>query len=183
MNRGPYVPSPPAEVDAVGEGDRWTLVFVRELAHSPERVWAALTEPEQLREWSPFDAPRDLGSVGVATLTMSGGDDSEQLPAVVRRADRPTVLEYTWGEDLLRWDLSATPSGTRLMLRHTVAGGEWVPRTAAGWHICLDVAERFLDGEPVGRIVGDDARQHGWDDLHDVYAERLGLEGAGWPQG
>ena len=157
MNRRPFVPSPPAEVDAVADGDRWTLVFVRDLAHPPEKVWAALTDPAQLREWSPFRSDRDLGAVGEATLTMSGGDDSEQLPAVVQRAEKPTVLEYTWGDDLLRWDLSATDSGTRLMLRHTVAGREWVPKTAAGWHICLDVAERLLDGDPVGPIVGEGA--------------------------
>ena len=183
MNRRPFVPSPPAEVDAVAEGDRWTLVFVRELAHPPEKIWAALTEPTQLSEWAPFRSDRDLGSVGEATLTMSGGDDSEQLPAVVRRAEKPTLLEYTWGDALLRWDLAATDSGTRVMLRHTVANPDWVPKTAAGWHICLDVAERLLDGDPVGPIVGEDAKRHGWEELHDTYAQRLGIESTGWPAG
>ena len=45
---------------------------------------------------------------------------------------------------------------------------------AAGWHLCLDVAERLLDGQPLEPIRGDDARNYGWERLHDAYAERLG---------
>ena len=33
-----------------------TLVLVRDLPHPPAKVWRALTEPEHLREWAPFDA-------------------------------------------------------------------------------------------------------------------------------
>jgi uncharacterized protein YndB with AHSA1/START domain len=181
MNRSTFVPGPLAEVECVAGEDGWTLVFVRDLSHPPERVWAALTDPTQLREWSPFTADRDLGRTGDATLTMIDGEVTEDLPALVGRAERPTALEYSWGTDLLRWELMAAESGTRLTLRHTVQDPEWVPKVAAGWHICLDVAERFLDGNPVGAIVGENARNYGWDELHDAYAEMLGITGTGWP--
>ena len=69
------------------------------------------------------------------------------------------------------------------MLQHTVANCDWVPKTAAGWHICLDVTERLLDDDPVGPIVGEDAKHHGWEELHDTYAQRLGIESTGWPDG
>jgi hypothetical protein len=72
---------PIAEVDCCPEGDRWTLIFVRTFRHSPERVWAALTDPDQLRKWAPFDADRDLGRVGDATLTMVDRDIRQDLPA------------------------------------------------------------------------------------------------------
>src|SRR5262249_31154598 len=45
-------------------GEKWTLVLVKDLRHSPEKVWQALTAPAQLREWAPFDADRSLGAVG-----------------------------------------------------------------------------------------------------------------------
>ena len=48
-----------------------------------------------------------------------------------------------------------------------------VPKVAAGWHICLVVAERLLDGHPIGPIVGENAMRFGWQALHDAYAERL----------
>jgi uncharacterized protein YndB with AHSA1/START domain len=169
-----FEPSAPAEVERRADGDRWTLVFVRVLRHAPERVWAALTEPAQLGAWAPFTADRDLGRTGNATLTMIDGDVTEDLPASVRRAEPPTLLEYTWGTDLVRWRLEPVDAGTRLTLEHTLHDRDWVPKVAAGWHLCLDVAERLLDGDPVGPIRGEDAKNHGWDRLRDAYAEGLG---------
>jgi uncharacterized protein YndB with AHSA1/START domain len=183
MNRSTFAPSPLADVESLAEEDGWTLVFVRDLRHPPEKVWAALTEPAQLREWAPFTADRNLGEVGDATLTMTDGESHEDLPAVIIRADSPEVLEYTWGGDRLAWKLAATPSGTRLTLRHTVEDRELVPKVSAGWHICLDVAERLLDGNPVGPIVGEEAMNHGWQELHDAYAEKLGIAEGGQPSG
>ena len=181
MNRDTFDPGPLSEVDCqVGDGG-WTLVFVRSLPHPPETVWVALTEPSQLREWAPYTADRNLGEVGDATLTMVDGDVAEDIAASVIRAEPPTLLEHTLGTDLLRWELDAIPSGTRLVLRHTVKDRDWVPKVAAGWHLCLVVAERLLDGRPIGPVRGTDARNHGWDDLHDAYAEKLGITGSGWP--
>jgi uncharacterized protein YndB with AHSA1/START domain len=170
-----FDPGPLAEVQYRPEGDRWTLVFVRTLRHPPERVWEALTEPDRLREWAPYDADRNLDGLGQATLTMVDGDTREELDAEVTRADRPTLLEYSWGGDNLRWELSSEGSGTRLTLRHTVADRDLGPKVAAGWHLCIEVAARRLDGEPVGPIRGQDAMSYGWQELHDTYAERLQL--------
>lgn len=168
-----FRPSPVGDAQVHEEDGRWTLVFVRQLAHEPQRVWRALTDPRELGEWSPFDADRDLGHAGPATLTMAGGDGSERSAITVRRADPPSLLEYTWDEDVLRWELEPAASGTRLTLRHTVADKDWLARVAGGWHICLDVAERMLAGEPVGRIVGEEAKSYGWEDLHTAYAARF----------
>jgi uncharacterized protein YndB with AHSA1/START domain len=175
MTRSTYQPGPLSEVDAHAREDQWTLVFVRTLRHPPEKVWAALTEPAQLAEWAPFTGDRDLGSGGDTTLTMIDGEVAEPLPASVTRAEPPTLLEYTWGTDLVRWQLAAVEGGTRLTLQHTLKDRDWIPKVAAGWHICLDVAEYLLDGDPVGPIRGSDARNYGWDELNEAYAEKLGI--------
>jgi uncharacterized protein YndB with AHSA1/START domain len=182
MNRATFTPSALAEASYRADADRWTLTFVRELRHSPEQVWAALTDPEQVGQWAPYTADRDLGTVGDATLTMIDGDVAQDVAASVVRAERPRLLEYSWGTDLLRWELAATESGTRLTLQHTVRERDWVPKVAAGWHLCLDVGELLLDGEPIGPIRGSDARNYGWEDLHDAYARKLGIAGTGWPE-
>jgi uncharacterized protein YndB with AHSA1/START domain len=150
-----------------------TLVLVRDLRHPPEQVWAALTEPERLAAWSPYTADRNLGTPGGATLTMIDGETETKLPAEVRRAEPPVLLEYTLGTDLLRWELAATGAGTRLTLRHTVESSDWLPKVAAGWHLCLVVAEHLLDGRPTAPIRGEDARNYGWDQLNDAYAAVL----------
>jgi uncharacterized protein YndB with AHSA1/START domain len=173
---GSFRPSPLAEATAREADGRWTLVFVREFAHPPEAVWAALTDPAELREWAPFDAPRSLADLGPVTLVMAGGDETEQSSAEVRRADAPRLLEYTWDRDLLRWELTPTPSGTRLTLSHTVTDRSWLAKVTAGWHICLDVAARWLDGAPIGRIVANDAKKVGWEPLNAAYAARFGVE-------
>jgi uncharacterized protein YndB with AHSA1/START domain len=173
MPRDSFRPSPPAEVRAAPAAGAATLVLVRDLRHPPEAVWAALTGPARLREWAPFLADRDLGSPGAAVLTMVDGETTEDLPATVRRAEPPHLLEYTWGDDLLRWELTPTATGTRLTLRHTVTERGIAPMVAAGWHICLDVAEHLLDGDPVGPIRGAEAKEFGWDDLRAAYDERL----------
>jgi uncharacterized protein YndB with AHSA1/START domain len=164
------------------DGARPTLVFVRYFQHPPARVWAALTDPELLRQWAPFEASRDLATPGPATLRMTDGHDTEEFAANVTRVEPPSLLEYTWGDDLLQWELAPDGTGTRLTLRHTVDNSEWVPRTAAGWHLCLVVADRLLDGTPIGPIVGREAKKYGWEGLHDAYAKKLGIEGKGWPE-
>jgi len=166
---------PLADVAADPADGGWTLVFVRDLRHAPPRVWAALTEPDQLRAWAPAVPDRSLARPGPATLTMLDGDRPHgSTPAVVLRAEPPRLLEYSWGDDLLRWELDPAGEGTRLTLRHRVADRDLVAKAAAGWHLCLDVAERLLDGRPVPPIRGADARNHGWDELSLAYAAKLG---------
>jgi hypothetical protein len=94
----------------------------------------------------------------------------------VRVVDAPARLEYTWGDDVIAWELSPVRAGTRLTLRHTVQGKDWMPKVAAGWHLCLVVADHVIAGERVQPIVGEDAMRFGWQRLHDQYASLLGVE-------
>ena len=70
--RTQYSPGPATGAEVRKAGDRWTLVLVRELHHPPAKVWKALTEPEQLREWAPFDADRKLDTTGPVKLSTVG---------------------------------------------------------------------------------------------------------------
>ena len=158
------------------DGARWTLVFVRELKHEPRKVWRAITDPSELKAWAPFDANRDLGATGPVQLTMAG-PQPEAMAGTVRRAEMPRLLEYTWGEDVLRWEIEPIPGGSRLTLHHTVEDRSWLAKVSAGWHICIDVLERALDGRPVGRIVADAAHEVGWDKLNAQYSKQFGLDG------
>ncbi|HEY5195841.1 MAG TPA: SRPBCC family protein [Solirubrobacteraceae bacterium] len=169
-----FDPGPLAEVTAHQDGDRWTVVFVRDLKHPPAAVWTALTDPEQLARWAPYTAGRNLGATGPATLTMLDADGPGELPpAEVTRADPHVLLEYDWGGDRLRWELAPTAGGTRLRLSHTVASRDLVSKVAAGWHLCILVADRLLDGAPIGPIRGQDAMNYGWGDLEAAYADEL----------
>ena len=176
MDPTTFDPGPLAEVSSEQHDDgTWTVTFVRELAHDPEHVWNALVRADELPRWAPFEPDRDLDTTGAATLTMVDGDLREAMTSEVRVVEPHARLEYTWGDDVLAWALSPTATGTRLTLRHTVRGKDWMPKVAAGWHLCLVVADRVLAGDAVEPIVGTDAMRYGWQDLHDAYASRLGV--------
>jgi len=168
-----YTPGPATGAQVQKDGEKWTLILVRELRHSPEKVWQALTDPAHLREWAPFDADRNLAAVGRLKLTWVG---ARQVPEIsVTRADAPRVLEY--GD--LRWELEPSGSGTRLTLWHSI-DRRFISWGAAGWHICLDVLDRLLSGTPVGRVVGSDAMKFEWQRLNAEYAKQFGVKPPVW---
>ena len=171
-----YTPGAATGASIRKDGDRWTLVLVRDLRHPPETVWNALTDPAELREWAPFDADRNLGATGTAKLTTVGAPQLHVTETEIRRADAPRLLELTWGGQELRWELEPIAGGTRLTLWHNI-DRRFIAMGAAGWHICFDVLARKLDGEPIGRTVGPAAMQvEGWQRLHGEYIRQF--EGA-----
>src|SRR5512140_3742704 len=92
-DREQYTPGPASGAQVKKEGEKWTLILTRQLRHSPEKVWQALTDPAQLREWAPFDVDRNMGTAGSAVkLTWVGSPTP--IETKVTRADAPKLLEY-----------------------------------------------------------------------------------------
>ena len=174
-DREPYAPGPASGAQVRKDGDKWTLIVVRELRYSPDKVWQALTDPAQLREWAPFDVDGSLGTVGTVKLTWVG--TPTPLETRVTRADAPRVLEY----NDTRWELEAFGGGTRLTLWHNI-DRRFISWGAAGWHISFDVLEGLLAGYLIGRIVGAEAMKFGgWQGLNAEYAKQFGIETPNWP--
>jgi uncharacterized protein YndB with AHSA1/START domain len=174
-----YEPGPASGAQIQKDGEKWTLILVRELRHSPEKVWQALTDPAHLREWAPFEADGSLGTAGATVnLTTVGAPTSQAVSETrVTRADAPRVLEYNYGDHDIRWELEAIAGGTRLTLWHDIDRG-FIAWGAAGWHICLDVLDRLLSGAPIGRIVGTESVKFGWQRLTTEYAKQFGIKTA-----
>ncbi len=96
-NREQYTPGPASGAQIRKAGEKWTLMLVRELRHSPEKVWQALTDPAHLREWAPFEADGSLATVGTTVkLTTVGAPTPQVSETTVTRADAPKVLECNW---------------------------------------------------------------------------------------
>jgi uncharacterized protein YndB with AHSA1/START domain len=175
-SREQYTPGAASGAEVRKDGDNWTLVLVRDLRHPPARVWEALTDPAQLREWAPFDSDRNLGTVGTATLSTVGAPTPHVTETHIKRADAPRALEFSWGGKDIRWELEPLSGGTRLTLWHNIDRG-YIAMGAAGWHICFDVLQQFLAGEPIGRMVGPDAMKFGgWQRLNAEYAQQFGMK-------
>ena len=175
-DRAHYAPGPASGAEVRKDGEKWTLILVRELRHSPEKVWQALTDPAHLREWAPFDADGSMDRVGTTVkLTTVAAPTPNVAEATVTQADPHKLLEYNWGDHDLRWELQPLGGGTRLTL-WTNIGRRFIAMGAAGWHICFDVLDHWLGGDPIGRIVGGEAMKFGWQRLNADYARQFGIE-------
>src|SRR5579872_5730576 len=78
-DREQYTPGPASGAQVRKDGEKWTLILVRELRHSPEKVWQALTDPAHLREWAPFEADGSLGTVGTTVKLTTVGVPTPQV--------------------------------------------------------------------------------------------------------
>jgi uncharacterized protein YndB with AHSA1/START domain len=179
-NRMNYKPGPATGAEVRKDGEKWTLVLVRHLRHPPAKVWKSLTDPSELREWAPFDADRSLAVVGPVRLTTVGTPTPVVSDTHVTRAEEPRLLEYSWGGNDIRWELEPRGDGTRLTLWHNIDRG-FISMGAAGWHICIDVLDRLVGGEPIGRIVAGEAMKFDWPRLNTEYAKQFGIDAPSWP--
>jgi uncharacterized protein YndB with AHSA1/START domain len=130
-------------------------------AHPPERVWRALTDPQELSAWlMPNDFAQTVGhkfqfNIG-PQLGWRGIVDCEVL-----EVDPPRRLAYSWQGDpkqrgtTVTWILTPTPDGgTRLKLEHTgfrgLSGALLKRMLGGGWKKKLrTLLAALLDGKPI----------------------------------
>jgi uncharacterized protein YndB with AHSA1/START domain len=159
-------------------GDRWQLRFTRRLRHDAHVVWQALTETEHLKAWFPDRIAGDWVVGGTLAFTH----DSAAIPdfgGEVRVVDPPRVLEFTWGTDLLRFEIEPDDAGCTLTLLDTFDEQGKAARDAAGWHVCLDHLATDLAGASAPQAPAE------WQHINADYVEAFGPEAStiGPPEG
>ena len=175
-DRESYAPGSAAGAEVEKNGETWTLVLVRDLRHPPERVWPALVDPAELAQWAPFDADGRLDQPGaIVKLTTVGAPTEHVTETRIKCAEPPRRLEYDWGGAALRFELEPRDGGARLKIWHSI-DRRYIAMGAAGWHICLDVLDLMVAGEPIGRIVGAEAMKFEWPRLNAEYSRQFGVE-------
>jgi uncharacterized protein YndB with AHSA1/START domain len=145
-----------------------TLRFTRRLPHPPGKVWRALTEPEHLAAWFPTSIEGDL--VPGSVLRFSFRDLSlPSFDGVMRAYEPPTLLEFSWADERLRFELTPDGHGTLLSFSASFAEIGRAARDGAGWHTCLDLLGYDLAGEPAP--WPQDVR---WRHVHPAYVGAFG---------
>jgi uncharacterized protein YndB with AHSA1/START domain len=159
------------------EGDRVGVRFERRLAHSPERVWRAITDTEELAKWFPA-RPEIAGErrVGAGlTFTYPNNEEPPETGEIVEY-EEPGTFAFTWrpGNDgeaqVLRFELEPDRDGTKLVFTHELPRPD-AAKVAAGWQLCLDDLELALADTP--RAEFPEGR---WVELHEEYAEKFGVD-------
>lgn len=151
-------------------GGRTALRMERRLAHPPQRVWEAITQPAHLAKWFPSEVSVDLRPGGEIGFHFPGVPDSGPGPVMTGRvtdADEPRLFAFTWGEDHLRWEITPDGDGSRLSLVHTFGDRFGAASFASGWQVCLTGLGQLLAGLPV------DVERDTSGTLHEAYLARF----------
>jgi uncharacterized protein YndB with AHSA1/START domain len=126
-----------------------TARLERRFAHPPERLWRALTDPEELAQWFP------------------------ELPELQWAArEEPHRLTGTWFGQALRVELRRDGDATVLVFEHDFGDPATSARTAAGWDRCFFALDALLAGHPVSREESLEL----WPLVHERYAEAFGAD-------
>ncbi len=127
------------------EGNGYKATFERHWNFSVEEVWSWLTENDKLKQWFSELDIEDLREDGLIKFDMGDGT-FEEMTIVELKPN--SVFEFTWGDDVVRFELESTTDGCKLLLIEKLAQiTPHTPKDLAGWHVCLDVVHELLAGK------------------------------------
>jgi uncharacterized protein YndB with AHSA1/START domain len=158
--------------------------FTRRLRHPVERVWEAVTRPEELASWFPARVEGDLETGGRLRFRFDE-DNPEGIDGTegeVLVFERPRTFWFTWEGEELRFDLEPTADGGCVLSFVYLIPDEdeaAAARNTAGWHVCLDTLESLLAGGPASAPGGEPTDR--WRELYDDYVARGVPHGAPIP--
>ncbi len=129
--------------------------FERTFPHPAPRVWDAITDPVRLSHWFPTTVEFDELHPGSAITFRFAGDRYPPMEGVFGEVSPPRRLSFTWGDDLLTFELEECDGGAtcRLAFSVTLDTADKAARDAAGWDDCLDI---------LGNVIAGAARERPW---------------------
>jgi uncharacterized protein YndB with AHSA1/START domain len=137
--------------------DRGTLVdhagrpavrFRREYAHPVERLWAAITEPDDLARWFPSSVRMEPKAGGTIEFFGDPNLPESGHAGTILVCDPPRRLGYTWGASELHFDLERKgEDACVLTLIDVLEARDAAARNAAGWTVCLAELGKHLAGQ------------------------------------
>jgi uncharacterized protein YndB with AHSA1/START domain len=95
-----------------------SVVVEREIAHPPEKIWRALTQPHLIEAWL---MKNDFRPAVDHRFTLSG--DWGSVDCQVMAIEPGKTLSYTWAamglESIVTWTLTPTHTGTHLRMEQS----------------------------------------------------------------
>jgi uncharacterized protein YndB with AHSA1/START domain len=151
-------------------GGRSVLRLERRLAHRPEKVWRAVTEPGQLAAWFPSQVEMPELTVGGKVRFVFADDEAPPSEGIITEVDEPRTFAFTWGDNEIRIDLSPGADDDSCVLVFTQVFDDTAGAAsfAAGWDNCLAALAAELDG--------DDPASGDLDAGHESFVERFDLD-------
>lgn len=127
--------------------DRDTMRFVRDYPHPIERVWAALTVPEQVSVWWMPCSSLELRAGGTYVLNSSLGNAI--FKGKIKECQPPRLIDFS---GVTRFELFEHEGGCRMVLTLKRWPTGWNPVSIAGFHGWLEQLGLHLEGFDYERI-------------------------------
>jgi uncharacterized protein YndB with AHSA1/START domain len=157
------------------------LRFERRYSHPMERVWRAISDPTEMAAWFPSKVIGERAVGGDLVFDDDAQRAAAHAAGEVTRADGPMfhgrvvaydppkTFSFTWGGELLRFELIDDGPGTLLVFTQVLSHESVAARNGSGWHMCLAGLDALLGAAPP-------PSQEGWKDVYEDYLERIGPE-------
>jgi uncharacterized protein YndB with AHSA1/START domain len=154
--------------------------FERTFPHPVGQVWDAITSPARLGLWFPTAVEFDELRPGAAIAFRFADDAYPPMSGAFREVTPPRRLSFTWGDDVLVFELAEREGGTACRLSFDVVldVADKAARDAAGWDDCLDM----LGVAAAGQAPERPGRSESWQTRYDEYRRRGFPAGAAVPQ-
>ena len=151
--------------ELVAAPDGLAIRFERRLTASPERVWRAVTEPDEMTAWFPcrVDGERRAGAT---VRFVFADDDSPPEEGTVLAWSPPASWSFDWGGHVVEISVAPDGAGTLLTFTQSLPDRSGAARQGAGWHTCLDALDAHVAG--AAPDAGD------WQPRYTDYLRRMG---------
>jgi uncharacterized protein YndB with AHSA1/START domain len=149
----------------------YTIRFERTSKHSQERMWRAITDPDEVSRWMDYPATIDLRRGGDYLIDFTSTDD-DVLDGVITLVEPGRVLRYAWGTSMVEWTIVSDGDGCAYTFVQTGLAHRQIEDEeglAAGWHEFLDRLEGHLEGTYIER----DEQKANWNALKPAYKKML----------
>jgi uncharacterized protein YndB with AHSA1/START domain len=123
--------------------------FERTFPHTTADLWDAITDPDRLARWFPTTVEFEELRAGAPITFRFTDHPIEPMSGSFREVSPPRRLSFTWGDDVLTFELSERDEGAacRLSLSVVLDSADKAARDSAGWDDCLDMLARVVSGE------------------------------------
>lgn len=130
------------------ESDGYKVVFKRIFNHPIEKVWDAITNPEQLKYWFT-DVEFDFKPGGQIIIKFRDEAKTVSRGKIVS-IDAPNKFVWTWEDELAVWELEKLSANqTQLIFSYSKLPKDYAVNAPAGFHSLLDRLEERLNGSDV----------------------------------
>ncbi|MFJ7951074.1 SRPBCC family protein [Lysinibacillus sp. NPDC096418] len=138
--------------------------FTRPLPHAVDTVWAVLTVNDKLQKWMSNLEIVDLRKNGKMKFNMNDGSGDFEVLTIVDYVEKE-IIEFDWGKDTVRFELSPTVEGSLLVLNESIHEiTAHTPKDLAGWHVCLEQLSDLLNG-----ILHEEFPMDNWKNSYEQY--------------